>query len=157
MEKRTIACELLCSLAGLSVQRRPGGDDTLQEEEEREEEEEEIAAESKWTREQRESEMSGMGAPGGAGTYLDADGEVRIEEERLKDFMRTAETLQIRGLFGDDDEGNVSAIADTADNHEVSGHVNRLYCTERHKRRIAQSDMHVTEELIVPQFCPTKI
>ena len=64
--------------AGLSVQRRPGGDDTLQEEEEREEEEEEIAAESKWTREQRESEMSGMGAPGGAGTYLDADGEVRI-------------------------------------------------------------------------------
>lgn len=26
------------------------------------------------------------------------NGEVRIPQERLKDFMRTAETLQIRGL-----------------------------------------------------------
>ena len=49
-------------------------------------------------------------------------GEVRIEEERLKDFMRTAETLQIRGLFGDDEvEGPVS---ENADNNEVSVHFN---------------------------------
>ena len=40
-------------------------------------------------------------------------GEVRIEEERLKDFMRTAETLQIRGLFGDD-EGNGSGDNDAS-------------------------------------------
>ena len=37
-------------------------------------------------------------------------GEVRIEEERLKDFMRTAETLQIRGLFGDDEGNDASAV-----------------------------------------------
>ena len=37
-------------------------------------------------------------------------GEVRIEEERLKDFMRTAETLQIRGLFGGGGGDNAPAL-----------------------------------------------
>ena len=51
-------------------------------------------------------------------------GEVRIEEERLKDFMRAAETLQIRGLFGDDNDSDndhdaADATAAADDSKEV--------------------------------------
>jgi hypothetical protein len=40
-------------------------------------------------------------------------GEVRIEEDRLKDFLKTAETLQVRGLLGDEGEQRAIGVPDT--------------------------------------------
>ncbi len=63
-------------------------------------------------------------------------GEVQVSEDNLKDFLKTAETLQVRGLA----ENNASAVTVTAANEDLGEEERMMLRRRRLMRRRTNND-----------------